>query len=184
MAAEVDPVEVDDRVKLSLLSAPLPPPWQQIGASPPVGSLVAPPDGVGPADIVVVPSSVGRAVVGQILCAGDVVIDANVGEIKVVLVNNDDVGEDVNGITDGIVDGIVDGIADNGIANGIADSVADGEETRLKGTGGRQPSAGLIFMADQTAAHFHFLIVVFFIKVLTHLPIETMGAEQMNRQLW
>jgi hypothetical protein len=119
------------------------------------------------------------------LCAGDVVIDVNVGEIEVVLVDNDDVGEDVDGITDGIVDGIVDGIADNGIADGIADGVADSKETRLKGKGGHQPSAGLIFMADRTAAHFHFLIVDFFlIEVLTHFPIETTCAEQMNRQLW
>ncbi len=80
----------------------------------------------------------------------------------------------VDGITNGIVDGIVDGIAD-----------ADGKETWLKGKGGRQLSAGLIFMADRMAAHFHFLIVVFFsIKVITHFPIETTGAEQMNRQLW
>jgi hypothetical protein len=41
-------------------------------------------------------------------------------------------------------------------------------------------------MADRTAAHFHFLIVDLFllIEVLTHFPIETTGAEQMNRQLW
>ena len=66
-----------------------------------------------------------------------------------------------------------------------ADGVADGKETRLKGKEGRQPSAGLIFMADRTAAHFHFLIVDFLsIEVLTHFPIETTGAEQMNRQLW
>jgi hypothetical protein len=90
------------------------------------------------------------------LCAGDVVINANVGKIKDVLVDDDDMGKDVNGITDGIVDGIVDGIGDDGIADGIADGVADGEETWLKGKGGRQPSAGLIFMADRTAAHFHF----------------------------
>ena len=57
----------------------------------------------------------------------------------------------VDSITNGIIDGIVDGIAD-----------ADGEETRLKGKGGRQLSAGLIFMANRTAAHFHFLIVDFF----------------------
>ena len=116
MAAEVDRVEVDNGVESSLLSAPLPPPRQQIGASPPVGSSVVPPDGVGPTDIVVVPSSIGCAVVGQILCAGDVVIDANVGKIEVVLVDDNDVGEDVDGITNGIVDGIVDGIADDGIA--------------------------------------------------------------------
>ena len=82
------------------------------------------------------------------MCAGDVVFNANVGEIEVVLVDDDDVGEDVDGITDSIIDGIVDGITDDGITDGIADGVADGEETRLKGKGGRQPSAGLIFMAD------------------------------------
>ena len=96
------------------------------------------------------------------MCAGKVGINTNVGKIKVVLVNDNDVGKDIDGITDGIVDGIVDGFADNGIADGIADNAADGKETQLKGKGGRQPSARLIFMADQTAAHFHFLIVDFF----------------------
>ena len=57
--------------------------------------------------------------------------------------------------------GIVDGIADDGIADGIANGVADSKETRLEGKGGRQLSDGLIFMANQMATHFHFLIFVF-----------------------
>jgi hypothetical protein len=187
MAAEVDRVKVDNGVESLSLSAPLPPPRQQIRASPPVGSSVAPPNGVGPADIVVVNSSVGCAVIGRILCAGDVVINANVGKIEVVLVDDDDVGEDVDGITDGIVDGIVDGIAGNGITDGIADGIADGKETRLKGKGGLQPSAGLIFYFHGRSNGRSFPLFDFFfflIKVLTHFPIETTGTEQMNHQLW